>query len=231
MADLMTHYNDPNLEAARAAASGAASTATSYQSAASMLPAKLKEAIQGKLDYNQDLIKQRNDAASKYFASGSVNREKYQDIFNPFTRESLVAQSRGQDYNNYANLSDLLTERRGSITDLVNAGTGAFNSSVNAQQGNAALSRQTYEDLLGMADKKTALDLALYKENNSSAASAMSPLDKLLQEAIAKKLLGGSVEESGYPPPPMTSARPDVEVEYPVGSGVFWVGDGMGGWK
>lgn len=150
----MAYYDDPTLQNAQMEAQTAGSTAVAYQSAASQLPAKLKEAVMGKLDYNKDLIEQKNKAQAEYFATPSAAREQYQDIWNPFEREKLVAGERAQAYQPYANLTDILSQRLGNVGDVINQGVGAFNSDVAAKQGAYQLAQQKYNDLLQMAQLK-----------------------------------------------------------------------------
>lgn len=167
MPDLQSYYQDPNLQKAAGEAETAQTQATAYQSAASLLPQKLKEAINEKMDYNKDIIEQKNKAMAEYFQAPSQARAKYSDpgseqyIFNPFQQEALVSQERAQAYQPYANLVDILGQRQGSLADIINAGTGAFQSQVTAQQGAADLANQSYQNLLGIADR---LADAAYKE-------------------------------------------------------------------
>ena len=191
MADLASFYQDPELLKAQNTAQNAATQASAYQSAASLLPDKLKQAIGEKLDYNKDIIEQKNKAMGEYFASPSVAREKYQNIWNPFEREKLVAQERQQAYQPYANLSDILQDRRGNIQDIIGAGTGAFNSAVTAQQNAAQLARQNFEDLFGLAGAKAD---AAYKEaslDKSGSGSGSSPLDEIIAAILGGQMPGG----------------------------------------
>ena len=72
---MANYYDDPTLQQAQVEAQTAGSSAVAYQSAASQLPAKLKEAVMGKLDYNKDLIEQKNKAQAQYFQAPSEARE------------------------------------------------------------------------------------------------------------------------------------------------------------
>jgi hypothetical protein len=155
MDEINQYYNDPNLQQAQTEAQSAGTTAAQYQSAASLLPQKLREAVMAKVDYNRDIIEQQNKKQAEYFAAPSVAREKYQNIWNPFEREKLVTQERTQAYAPYATMTDILAARTGSLSDIINAGTNAFNADVGAKQSAAELARQKYADLLGIAKEKT----------------------------------------------------------------------------
>lgn len=146
---------DPDISGAYNNYQSATNTANEYVSAAGSLPTKLKDAINEKLDYNKDLISQKNELASKYFQAPSEARAKYADptsqdyIFNPFQAENLVSQYTNQAYAPYQTASDVLNARTGSIQDIINSASEAFKGQVGAAEGKANLARQTYEDLLG----------------------------------------------------------------------------------
>jgi hypothetical protein len=142
---------DPNLPQLQKTSQDTASTALDYSSAQSLLPMKLKQAIMEKLNYNQDIISQQNQAMSNYFAAPSKAREQYQNIFNPFQRESLVSQATANAYAPYATSSDILAQRQGGIADVINAGTGAFQADVTSKQGKATLAEQIYQNALDNA--------------------------------------------------------------------------------
>jgi hypothetical protein len=216
----MAYYDDPTLQNAQMEAQTAGSTAVAYQSAASQLPAKLKEAVMGKLDYNKDLIEQKNKAQAEYFATPSAAREQYQDIWNPFEREKLVAGERAQAYQPYANLTDILGARMGSIADIINAGTGAFNSDVMAKQGAYQLAQQKYNDLLQMAQLKQQQanieeaarnantqqefenQLALMKLQSDSSGSSGGGVSGIGDILSLATLLGGNYNQQTEQKPP-----------------------------
>ena len=187
----MAYYDDPTLQNAQMEAQTAGSAAVAYQSAASQLPAKLKEAVMGKLDYNKDLIEQKNKAQAEYFAAPSAAREQYQDIWNPFEREKLVAGERAQAYQPYANLTDILGQRLGNIGDVINQGVGAFNSDVAAKQGAYQLAQQRYADLLQMAQLKQ------QQANLEEAAKSANTQQEFENQLALMKLQEGGSSGSG----------------------------------
>lgn len=146
-------YNTPDITNAQTQANTSAQTASNYQSAAAQLPAALKKAIEDKLNYNQDIISQQAKAQANYFAAPAQARQQYQDITNPFDREALVAQSVANAYAPYQSLTDILGQRQGNIQDIVNAGTGAFNSQVTAEQNASQIAQQNLQNLLANADR------------------------------------------------------------------------------
>lgn len=170
-ADLTSFYESPDLLEAQKSADQTSQSYVEYQSAAAMLPQKLRDAIQQKLDYNRDLIEQTNKSFAEYGQAPAEARAKYADptsesyIFNPFQAEKLVSETQAQAYVPFANLSDILSERRGTISDLVTAGTKAFNSQVLAQQGKAELAKGNFDRALELAKFKAD---AQYKEDQNA---------------------------------------------------------------
>ena len=96
-----------------------------------------------------------------------------------------------------------------------------------AQTNSAQLLRQKYQDLLGVADKKTNLALDLYKANKSGSGGGLSLADLLGASGADTPDGGGSFEEPPYP----SVRNASQQLEYPPGSGVIWSSDGNGGWE
>lgn len=107
---------------------------------------KLKEALNKKLNYNQDLILQQNQAMKDYFVAPATAREKYQNVFNPFTKEKLVAESTGQALQEYSNVGDLLTQRMGQVSDVVGEGVAGYQGVVGAAQTLADAASSKYQN-------------------------------------------------------------------------------------
>ncbi len=169
-----SYYQDPSIEAARSEAGTAQTQASAYASASALLPDKLKQAVLEKLNYNKDLIEAQNKSMAEYFVAPSAAREKYQDIFNPFEREKLVATSRAQAYEPYANLTDLLGQRMGRIEDIVQAGTGAYQAQVSASQAAADAKRREYEDALQLAQLLTGEKQWQYEQTHKEPAGGLA---------------------------------------------------------
>jgi hypothetical protein len=170
------YYQDPALTQARTGAEQTATNAAQYSSSASLLPYKLKQAVLEKLNYNQDLINQQNKAQANYFAAPAEARSQYQDVWNPADREKLVAQYQAQKYLPYANLTDILSARLGSVSDIIGAGTAAFTSESNAAQSSAEIARQRYSDLFQQAQ---ALTTALTSQDQATRQEAWNRYNAL----------------------------------------------------
>jgi len=188
-ADLQKFYTDPELEQARTGAQTAATQAAAYQSASALLPEKLKQAIGEKLDYNKDIIEAKNKAMAEYFQAPSAAREKYQDIWNPFQREKLVAEERAQAYLPYANLVDILGERRAGIKDIIGAATGLFGADVTAKQSAADIARQGYLDRFSLADA-----LAGAAQAEAQLAKGTDDGESVLADLIKLMEITGAIE-------------------------------------
>lgn len=172
MADPMDYLQDPELLAAREAAASAGQLATDYAAAAGTLPAKLTQAVKEKLDYNRGLIEEKNKAFENYTTAAPAAREKYSNIWDPFTREKLVAQERATAYTPYANSSDILKTSMGNMNDIINNALGAFRSAVTAAQGASQSARQRYQDAFDWANKMADMEMQKQQEARLSAGGS-----------------------------------------------------------
>ena len=201
MNDLYSPYEDPAISAAQTGYEAAQSEASQYQTAAAGLPTALKAAINEKLDYNSDLIKEKNQSMVDYFNAPSQAREKYQDIFNPFQREALVQTSTNNAYLPYRNMTDILNARTGSITDIINAASTAFGSQVTSAKNKAEIAKDKLTYLLQMAGiksdtayKQAQLALDKYKADKSDTGD--KTLDMLKWLATQYKPTGGQEDRA-----------------------------------
>lgn len=145
------------------------------QTGAGSLPNKLKEALNEKLNYNKDIINQQSDVMQQYFAAPSAARAKYQDVWNPFEREKLVAQERTMALKPYDTLTGVLDQRMGDVADITTAGVQGWQGMVDAASTllNAATTRlgtalQAYQIAGGQqsAADELALSVAQFNEAN-----------------------------------------------------------------
>ena len=211
------YLKDPELTRLEGEATGAAQRASQYSSASSTLPFKLREAVMTKLNYNKDLIESQNKALAEYISAPSVAREKYQDVFNPFQREKLVTQERAQAYEPYANLTDILGARMGTIGDIVGAGTAGWQAQTQAAQGEAELASSRYTNkfsqLQAMLNAAIAEDTAKRgwaQEGRLGTESGGLGLgiDENGQITIDGKPVGGTTSASAQPSEPKPNYSP-----------------------
>ena len=180
MADnIMQYYQTPELGAAKTAAESAQTKANEYTAGNALLPYKLKEAVLKKLNYNQDIIKQQSEAQANWFAAPSAAREKYQNVWNPTEREALVAKERAMAYQPYSELTDVLNTRMGNVSDIIGAGTGAYQAEGGLAQGQATLAQQKLADLYKQAEALTsALEWQKSMEQRQQEAAAEQEIAK-----------------------------------------------------
>lgn len=138
---------------------------SALQTGAGSLPAKLKEALNLKLNNNKDIIDQQSSTMQNYFNSGAVAREKYQDVWNPFEKAKLVQQDRSMALRPYDTLSGVLENRMGDVADITKAGVEGWQGMVNA----ATTKLSTAKDMLS-----TALQSYLKAADQQSAADDMA---------------------------------------------------------
>lgn len=216
MADVQSYYDNPEVLAARGVAQNAASDVAKMGSAVTLLPYKLREAINEKLDYNKDLITQKNKAMEDYFVAPSKARLDYQSIFNPFQREALVSKSVSQAYTPYANLQDILATRQGGISDLIQGAGANARADLTTAQNSASLLRQNYEDLLGEAKGRSDYALELERMNRSGGGSEIAGLADIFAKMYGLAEEAPSVGPK-EPQPTKTPTNPNVHWQSPGG--------------
>lgn len=136
-----------SVEEARTASIQAAKQAGEYGAAEPTITDALRQKITEAYSGSQDIIGPLDKATQTYLSAPQAGREKYQDIFNPFTRESLVSKYVGTEALPMLSLSSMLGQRFGRIEDTIGAGVRGFQSAALAKQAEADLARQTYQDL------------------------------------------------------------------------------------
>lgn len=153
------------------------------QTGAGSLPNKLKEALNEKLNYNKDIINQQSETMQQYFAAPSAARAKYQNVWNPFEREKLVAQDRTMALKPYDTLTGVLDQRMGDVADITTAGVQGWQGMVDAASTmlNAATTRlstalSAYQIAGGQqsAADELALSVAQFNEANRQFEATMA---------------------------------------------------------
>jgi len=170
------------------------------------LAGKLKQALNEKLNYNKDIIEQQGDSMQQYFAAPSAARAKYQDVWNPFERESLVANERTMALKPYAVLSDVLSQRMGSASDLVNSGVSGWQGVVGAAKNDYDMAANEYgsslqEYLSAVGQDQWERDF-VQKQSSGGSGSAGFSLEDIL--SLVGGLGGGATPGNEQP----TEAKP-----------------------
>lgn len=204
-----------------------ANKAIEYNSAAALLPEKLKQAVNEKLDYNRELIDKKNELASKYFQAPSEARAKYADptsanyVFNPFQAENLVSQYRNQAWTPYQTASDILAARTGSIAEGIKSATSAFNAEAGAQTDKASLARQRWADMF---------DVYKYQHPNTGGDGGGVMNDIL--DRIPRGQTNTDTNNNIQPLEPLPRYSPRTGIGA-ISTGGEWVytGNGVTGWE
>ena len=148
---------------------------SALQTGGGTLVAKLKEALNNKLNNNRDLLNQQADTMQNYFNAGAGAREKYQDVWNPFKKANLVQQERSMALRPYDVLSGVLENRMGSVNDIVQSGvqgwqgmTDAAGTRLSGAQSALATALQAYLAASGQqqAADQMGFQIAQQKENS-----------------------------------------------------------------
>lgn len=188
-----------DIQGATGGAKSAADEAGNYYSGlvgeSGNLPSKLKEALGKKLDYNKDLITQKNTAMGDYFAAPATARDKYQNIWNPFEREKLVQQDKSQAMSKWGTFEDLIGQRMGQVSDIVGEGIQGWQSVVQAAQAAYQQAQQNYQNVLSEY-----MSAAGLQSQADERAMQQSQFDQNLswdKEKFAKTPRGGSGGISG----------------------------------
>lgn len=135
------------LEQVRTKANQLTGVAGEYSAGANNVESLLKQKLTEAYKANEDIVKPLDVATANYYSAPSVAREKYQDIFNPFTREKLVSQYTGVESLPMLSYSNLYGQRQGSIADTLKAGTGAYAAEAEAATNQAKVAQNTYDQM------------------------------------------------------------------------------------
>ena len=175
----------------------ASSLASSSGALASQLP-NVGDLIRTKAteayNNNQDIIKPLDTATSSYLTASQAGREKFQDIFNPFSREKLVAQYIQSQALPMLSLSSILGNRMGRIQDIIGAGTNAFQSQVSAQQAEADAAQSYLNNLF----KQYGIETDTLNTNRQFNADEAYRQEQLAMEKERLRRSGVGSSDNGF---------------------------------
>ncbi len=190
---------------ARTAAQTATSQANDLAAGTYNIEGALKEKLNEAYNYNKDIVDPLDTAQSEYLAAPSTGREKFQNIFNPFQREALVSQYTSNKSLPMLSLANVLGTRRGSIADIINAGTGAYQANAQRAAGQAQSARQLYQDLLSeyqfgqqqdLRERQFALDQMKANKESSEPNFGGLTLNQLLTRLESQDPTSAQKQES-----------------------------------
>lgn len=140
----------------------------------------LRQAVTNAYANNQDIVGPLDIATQKYFQAPSEARLKYGQpgtesyLASPQLRENLISQYVGNQAIPMLSLANVLGNRFGRISDLINSGVGGYTATTNAAVAKATNARTLYEDLLNEYTKKQAAELDIYKALHPSGGSGVN---------------------------------------------------------
>lgn len=161
-----------NITSARSEADSAARTYGEVSAQVPSVPDVLKQKIIEAYKNSEDLVLPLDQATKTYLSAPAVGRGKYQNIFNPFQRESLISQYVGNESLPMLSLSNIYGNRVGRIEDTIGAGVRGFQTVVAAKQAEAEAKRQIYQDLL--SEYKLTEDLKQREFDNNLALKKLA---------------------------------------------------------
>lgn len=170
----------------------AGSAAAGSYTVGDILQKKISEAY----NYNQDIISKLDEFTQGYFSAPSEAREKYQNIFNPFSREKLISQYVGTQALPMLSQANVLGARMGGISDLVSSAVGGYQAQVAEKQALAQAKQQEYENMLNEFKINQELQATTTSEVTAGGRKYLVTYDK--QGNIIKKIdMGSSTTGSG----------------------------------
>ena len=137
-----------DLQGARDKVTQTSQVANDYAAGSNTIQDVLKQKVNEIYDYNKDIVEPLDKATASYMSSPATAREKYQDVFNPFSKEKLVSQSVSNAMIPMLSLANIFGTRQGTIADTINAGTNAYNAQGTMAANNANIAQTEYNNLL-----------------------------------------------------------------------------------
>lgn len=209
---------------------GATSELAGLQTAAGGLPAKLRQALNEKLNYNKDIINQQADTMQSYFNAGPQAREKYRDVWDPFKKAELVQQDRSMALRPYDVLQSVLDQRTGDVKDIVSEGVSGWQGLVNAATTKAQLAQSNLASALDDYKQAVSMDQWEREFNKPKGGGApKSDFEQMIENLIMNEFNTDN-NVNGYVEPPETPSKAGIKKEWPIGSGVVWTSNAQGGW-
>lgn len=205
---------------------------------------------QARADRGMTVLQNDLGQATTRLASGRAQvRERMGDVVNPLAVDSAVAAERGQALGTLATISNIMSEREGTIEDVIGAGKNKLIAAATATKSQADAAMSELQTLLQLVQTKQqeaqrqieneftqrkldedtrqfdeTLAFNRFKEGGSGEGSSTTP-PASSQKPSSKPTKTGI--QASLSPPPMSS-RPGTQIEYPKGSGIYWISTGDG---
>lgn len=168
----------PELQAGFDRANQAQESYVSMAESGARLPQMLRDAVSERMA-NSPIGRQRDEAAANVLTSPARSRSQLAEIvqggtiLSPTQQQQIMTQQRASDLVPLMSLNDLLQAQLGGVDTAVNAGLGAYETLLGAQQARAQMAQQSAEGAWNRAMQQAQLDLSRQKAAQASAPSAI----------------------------------------------------------
>lgn len=211
------------LDTARSNAQGAATNALNWQTGGLTLADELRKAI-GERFEESDVAKQSATARSNFLAAAPQARADILSliqggsILSPTQQNAIMASKRAAALAPVMGTNVLQEAQFGTLEDLINAGTNAWNAQATNARGVADIARQGYSDLLS----------ELVTRQNLEQSAQKFPLElQQLRASIASTGRGSSGTWSNFTGPDgkeylMNSLSGEIKLAPGIGEGLSY---------
>ena|SRR3990167_7883129 len=232
-------FSTPELLSAQQASQSATQTAGDAAANAFKMPDLLRQAVSERFK-ESPLTGQFGTAAQQFLTAVPQKRTELanlaqtgQAVLSPNQQQSILAGTRAANLVPLISLNDLLQSQFGAGSDLVNAGTGAYNAYATGLQNRATGARQNYEDVLAqlvaqqeVKQQEAQMELDWYKARKESGSGTGSSLADIIA-AIKAAQSGGTSGGEG----PMFTPSTGPGTGYEDDNGNLWQFQSDGTWK
>src|SRR3990167_3846463 len=211
-------FSTPELLSAQQASQSATQTAGDAAANAFKMPDLLRQAVSERFK-ESPLTGQFGTAAQQFLTAVPQKRTELanlaqtgQAVLSPNQQQSILAGTRAANLVPLISLNDLLQSQFGAGSDLVNAGTGAYNAYATVLQNRATGARQNYEDVLAQ----------LVAQQEAKQQEAQMELDwyKAMKEGSGNGEINVKYPDEELPPTPTSTGLNSVGPSYTPSTGV-----------
>lgn len=156
----------------------------------------VRELVKKKLDpATEDAMTRKAAAEAAYFGDPNVIEQKYANVWDPKERMKLVDQAKQINMSSVNSLSDILANREGSISDVVDA-------FARARAEDTANEKEAWArnmDMQNLALERARVAISQQEANSNAGTDDLAQLTQLYGPEIAKRILAAKLTGSNYP--------------------------------
>lgn len=195
----LSYYDDPGLVSARQSADSAGGAYKTAVSNAGTMPDMLKSALDKQFSKDNPLIQQREGALKNYLTVAEsapttvLPQNNNGMVFSPNQQAAIIAGLRAGAFAPITSANELLAWQQGGIGNAVDKASKMYEVLARVAQVEAENKRNSYQDLLGLADRKSqaAAQQQQFQENVRQFG-----LEFALKQEQARKSGGGGIGSS-----------------------------------